>query len=220
MHAELKEAKNLTEATATVLSVGEKPTADRHAGIDDLLLLKRDGAVVRLLRDEEVLFDEANFERRIEPPGHRARARIAFGLGEILEPEEAASLLAYLDRRGWKFRYSLALRDLRRSYKPRWFFRFLVFETVWLVIALPFISGNLYSLIFLNPDWTPLTIVFIASSAASVLSSLVYYEFDERARMRRVAFRERRLTENTEFPREHSSSPCRWMSDEKEAAPP
>lgn len=219
MHTELKEAKNLTEATVAVLSVGEKPPADRHADIDDLLLLKRDGAVVRLLRDEEVLFDDENFERRIEPPGHRARARIAFGLREILEPEDAASLLAYLDRRAWKFRFSLALRDLRRSYKPRWFFRFLAFEAVWLVIALPFISGGLYSLIFLNPDWTLLTIVFIACSAASVLCSLVYYEFDERARMRRVAFREQRLIENTECPREHSSSPCRWMSDEKDAAP-
>lgn len=220
MHTARKEAKNLTEATAAVMSKDKKPPADPHAGIDDLLLLKRDRAVVQMLRDEEVLFDDENFERRIEPPGHRARARIAFGLREILEPEEAASLLAYLDRRGWKFRFSLAPRDLRLSYKPRWFFRFLAFEAVWLFIALPFIPGDLYSLIFFSPDWTLLKIVLIVCSAASVLSSLVYYEFDERARMRRVALRERRLTENAEFSRERGHSQCRWMSDEKDVAPP
>lgn len=145
------------------------PLADPHAGVDELLLLKRNRAVVQLLRDEEALFDEENFERRVQPPGHKARARIAFELRKILEFEEAESLLAYLDKRGWNFRFSLALRDLRLTYKPHWIFRFFLFGAIWFVISLPFIPVNFNSLIFFNPDWRLLKIVLIICGAASAL---------------------------------------------------
>ena len=191
----------------------ETPPADVNAGIDELLLLKRNRAVVRLMRDEEALFDKDNFERRVQPPGYKARARIAFGLTEILEPDEAASLLAYLDERRWKLRFSLTPRDLRQTYKPRWFFRFVLFKAMWLVISLPFIPVNLSSLVFFNPDWTLIQIVLIICGAASVITSFVYYEFEERRRQRRVDCRAW-LTENTEVTRKCSYLPCQWMADD------
>ena len=111
-----KTVKRLKIIACAGTNENKTPPADPHAGVDDLLLLKRNRAVVQLLRDEEALFDEENFERRVQPPGHRAQARIAFELRKILEFEEAESLLAYLDKRAWNFRFSLSLRDRLRSF--------------------------------------------------------------------------------------------------------
>lgn len=208
--------KTLTATTPAGANVNKMPAADVNADIDELLLLKRDRAVVSLMRDEEALFDEENFERRVEPPGRRARARIAFGLTEILEPDEAASLLAYLDRRDWKLRFSLATRDLRQTYKTRWFFRFLLFEAMWLVISLPFIPGNLTLLISSNRDWTMIHIFLITCGAASVITTLVYYEFEERCRTCRVNRRER-LMRSAPNESEHDFAPHRWTMDGESA---
>lgn len=208
--------KTLTATTPAGANVNKTPSADVNADvnadINELLLLKRDRAVVSLMRDEEALFDEENFERRVEPPGRRARARIAFGLTEILEPDEAASLLAYLDRRDWKFRFSLATRDLRQTYKPRWFFRFLLFKAMWLVISLPFIPGNFTLLIFSNRDWMLIHIFLITCGAASVITTLIYYEFEERCRVRRVNRRER-LMRSAPNGSEYDFAPHRWTMD-------
>ncbi len=187
--------------------------ADPHAGVDELLLLKRNRAVVQLLRDEEALFDEENFERRVQPPGHKARARIAFELRKILEFEEAESLLAYLDKSGWNFRFSLSLRDLRLTYKPHWIFRFFLFGAMWLLISLPFLPVNFNSLIFFNPDWRLLKIVLIICGAASAITSFVHNEFEERRRRRRVGCRAR-LIQNAEIAPKYRFLPHRWMGND------
>jgi len=159
------------------------PPADVFAGVDELFLLKRNRRVVRLLRDEEVLFNDDGFDRRVCPPGKKTRRRIAFGLAEILEESEAESLLVYLDRRGWNFKFPLALRDFYWTYQPRWFFRFVQFGMLWLIVLSP--------AAFINPA---LVSVYGAAicGAMSAISLLVYLRIEERGRARRVCRREER----------------------------
>jgi len=166
------------------------PSADVFAGVDELFLLKRNRRIVRLLRDEEVLFDDDGFDRRVCPPGKKARRRIAFGLAEILEESETESLLVYLDRRGWNFKFPLTLRELHWTYQPRWFFRFVQFGIYWLIILSP--------AAFVNPALVSGYGAAICGAATAV-SLLVYLRIEERSRAWRVCRREERFRQAEPF---------------------
>jgi len=169
---------------ATEQNENKTPSADVFAGVDELFLLKRNRRIVRLLRDEEVLFDDDGFDRRVCPPGKKARRRIAFGLAEILEESEAESLLVYLDRRGWNFKFPLALRDLHWTYQPGWFFRFFQFGIAWLIVLSP--------AAFVNPALVSLWGAAICGATAAI-ALLVYLRIEESGRARRVRRREERF---------------------------
>ena len=179
-------AENISNNPVSPDAANEKktPPADVFAGLDELFLLKRNRSVVRLLRDEEVLFEDDGFERCVKPPGKKARRRIACELAEVLEESEAESLLDYLDERGWNFKFSLAPRDLYWTYQPRWFFRFVQFGIYWLIILSP--------AAFVNPALVSGYGAAICGAATAV-SLLVYLRIEERSRARRVCRREERF---------------------------
>jgi len=178
-------AENISNNPVSPDAANEKrtPPTDVFAGLDELFLLKRNRSVVRLLRDEEVLFDDDGAERHISLPGKKARRRIGFGLAEILEQSEAEALFAYLDERGWNFKFSLGLRDFYWTYQPRWFFRFVQFGMLWLIVLSP--------VAFVNPALVSGYGAAICG-AMSAISLLVYLRIEERGLARRVCRREDR----------------------------
>lgn len=179
---------------------GENP----NQGIDEMLILLRNRAVVDLLRDEEALFDINSFERCIQPPGNQARARIVFGLKEILDEKSAESLLAFLELHSWNFRFSLSLRDFRRTYHPHWLFCLFLFYLMWLILLLPFTVAF--------SDLTFFRIVLGICGITSVLTLCVYYEFKERKRLKRINLREIRLQESQNWFK--SIAPHSWIKNQ------
>jgi len=146
--------------------------------LDNLFVLRRNRAVVNLLRDEEAATDDlAEGRRCISNPGGKAKRRISVGLYEILEAQEAESLLEFISKREWNLKIALSVRDMVYTYKPSCFAKLFIAGVLWL-IALKFmpLSEQAIQLLF----W----------SAATTATALPFLALEELMRARRVRRRD------------------------------
>ncbi len=155
---------------------GKRESGYTDEELDQLLVLRRNRAVVNLLRDEESVSDDlAEGSRCVINPGGKAKQRISVGMREALEAREAESLLAFLDRGEWNMKIELSVRDVIYTYKPSRFSKLFIPAVLWL-IALKFMPLS---------EQAAEVLFWIVTTSATALPLLALGELKRERRVRR-----------------------------------